>query len=311
MLKIKAVYLITLSILLSSPIIAQTTNQAMIDAAAQRAAEERQRQVDLANTKRREQEFDRLRAISNGLYTTDETLIRNGKNVKVRYSPKYTERDIRAIAVPDELLKSNAAFLRGNGTGIRRLQDTAVCDPNKLIITAATECPDNVVAKATSFSFRTDSFRQTALADIVLKGGELYVGSTLTLGVLVDIGESKIADLDLRRAGISDLLEMKAPDSQDEVERENSILKKGLDSGGYKFSSSASAVVGHAYALRSIAYNGELQSGKRTVKMASLDKRGDVTIVFTVIQKLDDGSIGILWKKISEAAPPKVVLKAH
>ena len=311
MLKIEIIGVLFLTIFLTQIVKSQGTEPTINDIAAARAASDRERQIKMDNMKSQEDGINRLKAISEGRYSHDTELVHNKKIVRIKYSPKYGEDDIRAIAIPDEDLKTYSIFLKGSKVGIRRLQNSATCPSSDLVINASGGCPNSVAGKATAFSFRTDNYRSPVFADLFYDGNKLKTPGLFILGILSDLGNADINHIDSATAGVKELLKFEPSARQVEVERDVSILKIGLQIGDYTYSTEVEAVVGNVYVIRSIAYKGISSVRGRKQEIGTFDERKDVTFVFKIVRQMSDGSIVLVWKEISRISSPKVTLEAR
>jgi hypothetical protein len=262
--------------------------------------------------RRREQiGLNRLRIISERHQSAH--LVRRKHAVLIKYKPSLTAADIRAIEIHEDDLRQFNYFLRQPKTGIVRLHNADVCLPNKNIIQAESNCPNNVSGKATGFSFRRDDYNFDSFSDIFFSKNSFSAPGMFTVGIFSRLGETiEIGTLTAASDGVRQLVEFTAPETQDEAERLLFLMKTGAEVGGRVYKSSAEVKINETYVLRSIAYRGkalrQVENGFK-VNVLDTDERSDVLIVFRPVRKHDDGSVTLIWKELARKSVPKIVLK--
>lgn len=250
--------------------------------------------------------FARLRAVA---MRTAYPPPRNNQGA-LRPHPSLNEQDLKAIAPPDEDLKTYAAFLKAPKTGILRLQNADICTPNNLIVQAAVPCPNNVKGKGTAYSFRAGDYRLPPFADISFAGKEFIDSGSLTIGVFSDLGDTEIDKTNLASDGVAQLAKFQPPGTGDEFGRQLSILNRGLQIGQHVYRTRTAVAAGHTYVLRSVVYNGKVIRGKSPSTSVSFeaDDRKDILMVFKVLRVLDDGSVVLLWKQLKKVDSPHITV---
>lgn len=238
-------------------------------------------------------------------------LLRDKNGVYLRYKPSLTKADLEAISIHPADTRQFAAFLKQPDTGIVRLQSGDVCLPNRLVIQADSTCPNNIIGKATLYSFRENDYRPKALADIFFSENKFSSPGVFTLGVFANLGNVPIEDLTLASNGIKQLAELQPALDKAEVEKQYATLTTGVQIGDYIYKREVEAKENSSFVLRTIAYKGKVFQGKGVGKINILanDPRNDVTVVFRIIRKHDDGSVTLLWKELDRKPSPKIVLE--
>src|SRR5882762_4092029 len=113
-----------------------------------------QRERDAASQRRQNEALTRISTLKEQQKTRE--ILRQKDSISFRLNPSLTKKDRQAIAINPEDTKQFLALLQHGRTGIVRLQSANVCNPTDKVIAAASNCPNNIVGKATSYSFRTD-----------------------------------------------------------------------------------------------------------------------------------------------------------
>jgi hypothetical protein len=239
------------------------------------------------------------------------TLTREKNGVYIKYKPNLTEADLAAISVHPADTRVFAAFLKQPDTGIVRLQNGDVCMSNRLVIQADSACPNNVIGKATLYSFRENDYRPKALADIFFSENKFSSPGVFTLGVFANLGDVPIENLTLASNGVKQLIEFQPAQDKIEVEKQYATLTTGIQVGDQIYKREVNAKENSSFVLRTIAYKGKVFQGTGDGKINILanDARNDVTVVFRIVRKHDDGSITLLWKELERKPSPKIVLE--
>jgi hypothetical protein len=93
-----------------------------------------------------------------------------------------------------------------------------------------------------------------------------------------------------------------------EVQRQFLELARGLQNGQYTYRKAFPAVENTTFALRVVAYRGNLYRTFRGYRynLLSGDKRMDLTVAFRIIGKDADGGITLLWKELDRKESPRI-----
>lgn len=222
---------------------------------------------------------------------------------------KPTDKELAAVLPAASILQKYSAFLsRANG-GIFRLLADAGCAVNDRVISAKEECIKySMPGAGNSYSFRTENYRISRLADISLKQGKLGITGVFMHGMMTKIGDVPLESVTLVSAGVDYLVGFKPSTNADEVAETDERLKKGEQHNGLQFAKEFDVDVNSTYVLRAIAYRGKVVRSLGGVSYNELDfdKRKDVIVAFRVVEKGDDGSVTIIWKQLAETDSPKL-----
>jgi len=238
-------------------------------------------------------------------------LIRKNGDVSFKYKPALTKQDIEAVSINPADVTQYKEFLRQPDTGMVRLQNAAICLPESQVIQAVGNCPNNIVGKATGYSFRTNDYKNKIFSDIFFIKDAFSTTGVFTFGIFSNLGNVDIETLTLASRGISQLADFQPPADKAEIEKQVQILNKGIQIGDNIYKTQTVAVENYSYVLRTIAYNGRIMRNSATHRVNILedDARKDVLLVFRVIRKHEDGSLTLLYKELSRKAVPRVVLE--
>lgn len=228
-----------------------------------------------------------------------------------RLPPTLTKSDKELIAINSADKIKFADFLKQDETGFLRLHDAADCGGKSNVVNAAKQCPWNVTGRAISYSFRKENYRSAFFSDIALVKSKFHIVGFNMLGFLTELGDVALDDLSLQSKGVKEMYEFAPSDNLKEIEKQYAITEKGFRIGDFLYTNSLPVKENIAYALRCIAYRGKIYRRVNGFKINVLDsdKRTDVTLVFRVIRKHDDGSVSILWKQLNERESPKIVFE--
>lgn len=226
-----------------------------------------------------------------------------------RQPPVLTKRDKELTAIDAADKAKFAGFLEDEQAGFVRLHDAANCNFKSAVVNASEPCPWNIPGKATSYSFRKEKYRSAFFSDLALFESNLYVVGVNLIGYLVDLGDVALDKVSLRDAGIKEMSNFAVSDNIREIEKQFAAARKGFRNNGFLYRSALPLKENTTYALRSVAYQGKIHRKVNGFKINVLegDKRIDLTLVFRVIRKHEDGSVSLLWKELGRKDSPKLV----
>jgi hypothetical protein len=232
------------------------------------------------------------------------------------YSKEEIEQ-IEALKRPDEAdLAKYADFLKQKKTGMFRLFPYLACI-EKGLIRVDGECAD-FIPDSWAYSFRAKDFSIPFFFDLKYKDGNLVTGSLLSLGVLTALGDVSMENVSMTSDGMKFLAELKPETGQKESEKQIEDFVKGVESGGYQYSTKVKVEENTTYGLRVVAYrmpgdvkllltDKPLPRGDFNYQINRYDERDDITLAFRIIRRETDGNVTILWKELSRADAPKLV----
>lgn len=199
------------------------------------------------------------------------------------------------------------SLLQEPRTGIARLHPDLGCYENARILKADEICRD-AIPEGASYSFRERENTIEVLSDIRLKNGFFVSDGILTQGFLTNLGDVKLANVDLESDGIAFLREFEPmPEARDAKDQYLDFVK-GIRAGTFEYRKYQKAVVGATYALRIVAYRGNVYRSYRGWKFDLLegDKRIDLLVAFRVVRQSADGSMTIVWKELERRDSPRL-----
>lgn len=233
------------------------------------------------------------------------TVIRRSGSYVLRSRP--TREQKRKLQPSARDLARYAGFLEQSRTGIFRLMPDVGCAENVNIIRADATCL-NYVPESSYYSFREKEHTIEMLADIRLKNGYLISDGILSQGIMVSLGDVELEKLSPAAEGL-DFLTNFAPHTQGtEAQKQYMEMMRGVKVGKYEYKKALPSVENTTYALRVVAYRGNVFRSFRGYRFDLLDgdKRIDLTLAFRIIRKDADGSLTLLWKEIERRAAPRL-----
>lgn len=204
-------------------------------------------------------------------------------------------------------------FLKADKTGLFKLFPDYDCVV-KNVIRIDGDCKNFVMASS-SFSFRNLGYAHPYYSDLGFNQGEIFSNAFFSQGILVSLGDVPIDDVTPSREGLKFIFDLLPASDPGEAKKMAVKFKAGLENSGLRYSSSVTPAENTTYALRSIAYNianslpavsDETSMSELRFHTLTLDKRGDVIVVFRIVRKGADGSLTIVWKELDRKEAPKI-----
>ncbi|HNU06917.1 MAG TPA: hypothetical protein PKO33_04055 [Pyrinomonadaceae bacterium] len=192
-------------------------------------------------------------------------------------------------------------------TGIARLHPDLGCYENARILKADETC-QNAIPEGSSYSFRERENTIEVLSDIRLKGGYFISDGILTQGFMTNLGDADLVNVDLESQGLAFVRAFEPmPEAHDAKDQYTSFVK-GIKTGVFEYRKFQKAVVGSTYAMRIVAYRGNVYRSYRGWKFDLLegDKRIDLIVAFRVVRQSPDGSLTIVWKELERRDSPRL-----
>jgi hypothetical protein len=93
-----------------------------------------------------------------------------------------------------------------------------------------------------------------------------------------------------------------------EAQKQFLQMMRGVKVGNYEYKKAVPMIENATYALRVVAYKGNIFRSFRGFRFDVLDgdKRVDLTIVFRVVRKDADGSATLVWKELERRDAPRI-----
>jgi hypothetical protein len=205
---------------------------------------------------------------------------------------ELTSEERKVLAPTSEDLKINAEFLRQSGTGIFRLMRVDKQTHRKVVTAENLDIKGDVllVGGGAQYSFtkknhNADKWSDMAWDEDWFLGG---VGGQAT-GVLVDLGDVSLESVNLESAGVGYLAKFAPATTESAAEEQFQQLEKGEKDNGFSYRLSALWKLNTTYALRSVNYD-----------------RSDLLVAFRAVRQDQNGSLIVLWKKLSSYGTPKL-----
>lgn len=217
-------------------------------------------------------------------------------------------REQRKRMQPDPAdLELYDAFLQTPRTGIVRLLPDLGCHENVFVLKADDTCR-NSIPESSFYSFREREHTLEVLSDIRLKGGFLISDGILSQGMMVNLGDVELETVTLESDGLGFISGFTPDPSALRAKDQYAQISSGIRAGRHEYRKTLPAVPNSTYALRVVAYRGNVIRSFRGYRYDLLegDKRIDVTVVFRVVRKDADGSITLVWKELERRDSPRM-----
>lgn len=221
---------------------------------------------------------------------------------------KPTKEQKKRLQPSESDLSRYAEFLRQPRTGIFRLMPDLGCNDNANVVRADAACLA-VIPESSWYSFREKEHTIGMLSDIRLRNGNLITDGLLAQGILVRLGDVDLEKVALSGDGLEFLSEFTPLAPGLDAQKQYFALLGGVKVGKYEFRKSVPAAENTTYALRVVAYKGNVYRSFRGFRFDLLDgdKRVDLTIAFRVVRHESDGSATLVWKEVARRESPRII----
>lgn len=267
--------------------------------------ERQRRDQEMRNSGRGFESMDRLRSGEVRSRRIPHSAIADIKQIYRNATSK--EKDLLKPDGAD--LRKYAGFLKKKNTGIVRLSDIGKCTSSVYVVSAKADCLKySMPGNGAYFSFRREGYTLDRLADIRFKEGVFEVAGVMQHGILTGLGDIDLDTVDPSTPGLSFLSDfVPSPDIRSAQEKGRE-LEAGIQNRGFYYGQRLKAVEGMTYALRSVAYRGTILRAMNGAIYDELDfdKRFDITVAFRIVRLHDDGSVTMIWKRISRQESPRL-----
>ncbi len=192
-------------------------------------------------------------------------------------------------------------------TGIVRLLPDLGCYDNMNILKADEVCR-NAIPESSFYSFREREHTLEVLSDIRLKNGHLVSDGILTQGMMTNLGDVALDRVSLESDGFDYLRDFAPYPAAVAAKDQYMQLINGVVAGKHEYRKVAKAIENTTYAMRIIAYRGNVIRSFRGWRFDLLegDKRIDMTLAFRIVRKDSDGSVTIVWKELERRESPRI-----
>lgn len=237
---------------------------------------------------------------------------KENKAFREAITPLYREttKEEREFMAPDPALAEKYSdFLGQKNTGLIRLVPDRGCSGNENVVKTTPQCEGLTMPGAGSgWSFRTRDYRILDLSDLNLRKNLFESLGVLNHGLMVNLGDVPIGEVDLDSEGMKYLAEFKPADDFRSAAEIAQKLTGGIVEDGYRYASIALVDENKTYGLRVIAYRGvsPKTAAGITFNEFELDKREDIIVVFRVVRLDANGDATILWKELKSRKSPKL-----
>lgn len=265
-------------------------------------------QQRIAEQRRKNQEFERLRSISSAR-TVRRPIPQNVRRDIERIYRNTNKEELKTLAPNREDSDKFAAFLRQPNTGLTRLAADLGCAENTNVIVASADCIKySMPGAGSSYSFRVNDYRIWRLADLTFTDNSFQATGALLHGILVGIGNVPLEKVNLQSNGVKFLVDFQTAADFEKAQKIARQVVDGIDKDGFFYRRGLKAIENMTYVLRSIAYDGEFYRAVSGITYNELDfdKRKDIIVAFRIVRRDADGSVTILWKELAKKDAPKI-----
>jgi hypothetical protein len=234
-------------------------------------------------------------------------------SVEPRLTREERDRVVRLRRVSSLDAGRYEGLLKGDRTGIFKLFPDLGCI-SKTVISVAGEC-ERFVPMSSSFTFRTNAYGDDIYHDIHFENDRISSKSFFSQGIFGVIGEEPIEGITLAHPALGFLGEFPTATDPTMAAQFAEQLQAGVDSGGYKYADHVIPRENVTYALRMIAYrlenvlkplSDDTTRNELMFHSLAFDKRVDITVVFRVLTRDENGGLTIVWKELDRKSARKI-----
>jgi hypothetical protein len=207
--------------------------------------------------------------------------------------PRLSKEQKLLITPLKEDLEKFAVFLKEPKTGIFKIMP-ARCGDERVVNAGKSDCLQPESDQLAYYSFRKKLYGAQDWLDLRYQDKSLWVGvRRLTIGLIVDLGETDLESLSADSAEVKALAALLMPKKSEDIDARKKEIEKGIDAGAFKFFHNSAVVTGRTYLLRSYAY--------RTRESALNDKRIDIIVALKIVGIDENHGLTVIWKELSRA----------
>jgi hypothetical protein len=208
---------------------------------------------------------------------------------------------------PAEYAEKYADFLNEKNTGIVRMFPDKNCGKGLVVTVQELErCRETpqVTGAGSLYSVKLSEIPDYVLfssilfyvgqSEIHFTGDKFVVGNDSTLSIISEIGDARLAEINLKSEAFRFLTEYNPAKSKTALTQQTAELEKGIGSGGFLYSNSAKAKLNSVYVLRTVAFRKDERSFWNK----------DTYVAFKIVGQETDGSIIFVWKRLKEKDAP-------
>lgn len=246
-------------------------------------------------------------------------MINGGETSKWGIPPNRSELNKAIKKIVGRLAKSEAdlklytnSLASGSIRSLRLIPYSRCTNDKSSDLTLSPICGTNedIGGGGSFFSFRTNEYSPLVYSDIALEGSEFFAYGSYSTSFFSDLGEIPFESVGMDHDLVKKVSGIKYLDSRGEFYKLTVTDRFSVRSYGAEFRNYADVIVGHTYIIRSIAYNAgivEVFSPMSINFGTGQDKRLDQIVVFKVLAREVDGSLTLVWKRLSSTKAPKLV----
>jgi hypothetical protein len=296
-------FLLTMCLIINAAVLSfAQINSAETNAQQRREMDEARRM----EAQQKAREFERLKNVTiptgrvyptgnNGLYSNPEATIKEQKKL---------------LQIDPEDSAKYAAFLKNSHTGLIKLSPDFDC-LEKNLVRVDGPCATFVPLGA-FYSFRQSEYSYKGRADLGINNDKLFSPTFFANRMIVLLGDIPIETVTLGTNGVKFLSDYQPALDNKQILAKSQQLTEGIKNGDYKYADTADMRENTTYALRVIAYRGEIsirsEYSGRSYNILSGSKRVDTIVAFRLLEQGKDGTMTMLWKELQRKDSPKIVL---
>lgn len=208
--------------------------------------------------------------------------------------------ELAKITPSKEDFETHKDFLKKSNRGLAKIFPDPKCSSEFVIDLANPQCAEalSMPGRGAYFSFRVERNFPFPYADIHFDDRNFKAGGKSELGIIADLGEVDIENLDLFSREIAFARAFKPAKTEAEIRAQEVQVNQGFAEKGFIYSSKAAAKVNHTYVVRTVAFRHNEQFFN--------DKRVDILVVFRVLKQDSDGAVTFIWRRLEKDGSPRI-----
>lgn len=230
------------------------------------------------------------------------------------YDKNLTEEQKKLLFPSQEDLKTFAAFLKQENTGLFHLLPKGKYEPGGIVSADSdSETVLPILGGGAFYSFKERTNKFGPWSEILLENDHLIAAPTSkAIGMLTTLGDLPLESVTLDTPGVKFLSTFTPPTHYAEAIALSEKVSRTFEAEGFKYGSDARVLPNTTYVIRPILYkkDGYVVSPKDPYTRVNIYRIGcdgsDTLIALRIIRRDAEGGVVILWKRLQKFQSLKI-----